>query len=165
MAWQLHGPFFMRPCVKLGSCTHDIERALSRAAPLCRLTVSCGFTSARTRIRWPFTCLVYVCHDDTRVPTEDTTSLQPSPSLQPSSEGPRGRIHEINVLLVWKSTFRHMYASTFVRLCTVWLDSETCSRARHGESKRGGRCSRLNEASSVLQESSPATFHCIGKLL
>ena len=57
-----------------------------------------------------------------------------------------------------------MYASTFMRLCTVWLDSETCSRVRHGESTRGGRCSRLNEASSVLQQCSPAIFICIGKL-
>ena len=70
---------------------------------------------------------VCVSHRDTPMPTEDTISLQPS------SERLRGRIHEINVLLVWKSTFRHMYASTFMRLCTVWLDSETCSRARHGD--------------------------------
>ena len=172
------------PCVKLGCCTHDIERTLSGVAraPLCRLTVSCGFTSARARIRLSFTCLVCVsvtatrpcpsrtrhhfnrhprggklrvfmrtdgltpficsyltnvfgcsracthqrssvhvestrrarallcrqmascgftsvrtrmalplsgtcvCHHDTRVPTENTTSSQPSPSLQPSSE-------------------------------------------------------------------------------
>ena len=45
-----------------------------------------------------------------------------------------------------------------MRLCTVWLDSETCSRARRGESTRGERCSRLNEASSVLEQSSHAIF-------
>ena len=54
--------FSMCPCVELGCCTHDIERALSRTAraPLCRLTASGGFISARKRIRWSFTCLVRV---------------------------------------------------------------------------------------------------------
>ena len=59
---------FSCPCVQLGCCTHDIERALSGAAraPLCRLTVSCGFTSARARIRRSFTCLVCVSVTATR---------------------------------------------------------------------------------------------------
>ena len=58
----------MCPCVELGCCTHKIERALSRTAraPLCRLTACRGFTSARTRIRWSFTCLVCVSLTATR---------------------------------------------------------------------------------------------------
>ena len=64
-----------------------------------------------------------VGHRDTPVPSDDTTSLQPSPSMQPSSESLRGRIHEIRVLLVWKSTFTHMRASAFMRPCIVWLCS------------------------------------------
>ena len=59
---------FSCPCVEFGCCTHDIERALSGAARalLCRLTVSCGKTSARARIRWSFTCLVCVSVTATR---------------------------------------------------------------------------------------------------
>ena len=34
--------------------------------PLCRLTVSCGFTSARTRIRRSFTCLICTSVTTTR---------------------------------------------------------------------------------------------------
>ena len=62
--------------------------------------------------------------------------------------------HESIVLLVWKSTFRHMYASIFMRLCAVWLGPETCSRARRGETTLGERCSSHNETSSVLQRCS-----------
>ena len=41
--------FFVCPCVNLRCCTYDFERTLSSAARafVCRLTVSCGFTSAR----------------------------------------------------------------------------------------------------------------------
>ena len=44
-----------------------------------------------------------------------------------------------------------MCASTFMRPCAVWLDSETCSRARRGESTLGERCSRHNDTSSVSE--------------
>ena len=60
--------FFICQCVKLGCGTHDIELVLSSVAraPLCRLTASGRFTSARTRIRWCFTCLVCVSVTATR---------------------------------------------------------------------------------------------------
>ena len=43
-----------------------------------------------------------------------------------------------------------MHASTFMRLCIVWLGPETCSWAHLGESTLGARCSRHNETSSVF---------------
>ena len=102
-----------------------------------------------------FTCLVSVSATATR-PCPPRTRLHSSHRHHCGHRRRRGLIHESHVLLVWKSTFRHMYASTFMRPCTVWLNSETCSRARHGESTLGGKCSRHSETSSVLQQSSPA---------
>ena len=76
-----------------------------------------------------------VTHHDTAVPNENTTLLPPSHRR-------RRRAHlrvttrtdsRNSCVTRWMSTFRHMYASTFMRPCTVWLDSETCSRARHGD--------------------------------
>ena len=68
MLWHLHGPNFHVHVFNLGAAHMNIERALSGAArsPLCRLTVSCGFTSARARIRRSFTCLVCVSVTATR---------------------------------------------------------------------------------------------------
>ena len=113
------------------------------------------------------------CHHDTRVPNENTTSLQPSPSLQPSSPPTRLPAASDNedgfaelMCQSWKSIFRHMYASTFMRPCTVWLDSETCSRARRGEFTLGERCSRHNDTSSVSKRRSPAVsmfWHALRK--
>ena len=65
------------------SGTHNIKRVLSSAAraPPCPQMAGCGFSSVRTRIRWCFTCLACsVNHRDTPVPTDNTTSLQPSSS-------------------------------------------------------------------------------------
>ena len=144
----------------IGCCTHDVERALSSAAraPLCRLTVSCGFTSARTRIRWPFTCLICV----------SVTATRPCPPRtrhhcnRRHHCGHRRRRHANlqvtmrtdSLLLAGKSIFKHMYASTFMRPCSVWLDSEACSRARRGESTLGEGSSRHNDTSSVSKECS-----------
>ena len=62
------GQFFMCPCVKLGCCTHDIERDLSRAAraPLSRLTVSCGFYFGKNANPTAFIGLVCVSVTTTR---------------------------------------------------------------------------------------------------
>ena len=51
----------------------------------------------------------------------------------------------------------NMYASTSMRPCTVWLDSELCSCARCGEfTMVRGRCSRHGDASSVSKACSLA---------
>ena len=96
--------FFMCPCIKLGCCTHGVERVLSSAAraPLCPQMAGCGFSSVRTRIRWCFTCLACcVNHRDTPVPTEDTTSLQPSSSrLQVANLCEDGRAHTIHLFVL-----------------------------------------------------------------
>ena len=109
----------MCPCAKLGRCTHDIEHALSNARSACvspdgELLIS---------LRQERESDLHLCHSPRHVRAR--------------------RLHDISAIvtfiafsvsLVWKSRFKHMYASTFMRHCTVWLDSETCSRARRGES-------------------------------
>ena len=57
--WDLTGMPHQRSPVHLKSTR-------AARAPLCRQMAGCGFTSARTRIRWPFTCLVCVSVTTTR---------------------------------------------------------------------------------------------------
>ena len=67
MLWHLHGPIFHVHVLNLGAA-HTISSALCRVwhERPCRLTVSCGKTSARARIRLSFTCLVCVSVTATR---------------------------------------------------------------------------------------------------
>ena len=58
-----------------------------------------------------------------------------------------------------------MHASTFMRLCTVWLDSETCSRARRGESTLGERCSRTQRDVICFATVFTYSFNVSGKLI
>ena len=72
-----------------GVCKHQrssVHVTMAARAPLCRQEGRLQVYFGKNANRWSFTCLVCVCHHDTRVPTEDTTSLQPSPSLQLSWE-------------------------------------------------------------------------------
>ena len=66
-------------------------------ARLCRQMASCGFTSARTRIRWCFTCLVCVSVTATRPCRHHCGHRQPKMHMvqemrevQSANSGPRG---------------------------------------------------------------------------
>ena len=88
----------------------------------------CGFTSARTLIRWSITCLASVSVTTVRPCfTEDTTLLQPSPSLLPPLRPPflpaTDREDGFTKLTRLNATFRHMYASTL--MCNI-LASWSC---------------------------------------
>ena len=121
-------------------------------APLCRLTVNCGFTLARARIRWSFTCLVCVSV------TEDTTSLQPSTSLRPSSPPTRllASDHEDGFRKLMCYSFGSQYSGTRTRqhscvfVLSGWIPKHAREHPR-GESTLGERCSRHNDTSSVSQ--------------
>ena len=93
---------------------------------------------------------VCVCHQDAPVHHDNMTSVRPSspPTRLPASDH-EDKFTKLMCCSFGESTFRHMYASTFVRPCIVWLDSKTCSRARRGESTLGETCSRHNDTSSV----------------
>ena len=73
-----------------------------------------------------------------------------------SSERLRGQIHEIDVLLCLEVNIQaHVRVNIHASLhCLVGFQNMLASAPRR--STRGGRCSRLDEASSVLQQSSPA---------
>ena len=122
--------FFRCQCVKLGCGTHNIERVLSSVARarLCRLTASGGFSSVRTRIRWCFTCLACcVNRRDTPVPTEDTTSLQPSSSrLQVANLCEDGRDHTFHLFV-----FKHVGLDVFLLARTNALLSMRNLPERH----------------------------------
>ena len=112
-----------------------------------------GFTSARTRIRWSFTCLVCVSVTTARScppRTRHHCNRRPHCSHYRSD-----CLDGFTKLLCYSFGSQHSGACARQDSCVlVWLDSETCSRARHGESTLGGRCSRHNETSSVVQQSS-----------
>ena len=159
MLWHLYGPIFICPRFELGCCTHDIVSAMFSR---CGTSTSVSPNGSKLRIYFgknanpmplPLSGMC-VCHHDTPGPIEDTTLLQPSTSLRPivaylTRLTCRGKIHEINVITLWKSMFKHMYVSTYMRPWTVWLGSGTCSRARRGESTLDERCSRHHDTSSV----------------
>ena len=130
--------------VQLGCGTHDIERVLSSVAraPLCRLMACCRFTSARTRIRWCFTCLVCVSVTATRPCTPRTrhhcghrhhcVHRRRRGAYLRLTTRTDSRNHVYSFGNPYSGT---MYASTFMRPCTV--DSELCSCARCGEFTMG----------------------------
>ena len=103
--------FAMCPCVELGCCTHDIERALSRTAraPLSldgKWRIYFGKKANPMVLHLSGTC---VSHRDTPVPTEDTTSLQPSHSrLQVASLREDGRAHTMHLFV-----FEHIAFEVF----------------------------------------------------
>ena len=167
--------FFTCQCVKLGCGTHDIERVLSSVAQ--------GLTSLSPDGKWQIyfgknanpmvlhLSGMCVSHRDTPVPTEDTTSLRPSTSLRPPSS-PRRLLaidHEDGFtklcVLIWKSSSGNMYASTFMRPCTVWLDPELCSCARCGEFTMGGEDAPDMMTPHLSQKHVHLQLQCFGKLL
>ena len=253
--------FFICHCVKLGCGTHDrfVECGTSASVSLDgKWQIYFGKNANPMVLLLSCMC---VSHRDTPVPTEDTTSLQPSPSrLQVANLCENGRAHTIRLFVLkhvgldvfllartsallsmrnlperhkhfsvarWHVAdlpqhdsnpmalrlsgmcvchhatpvpprtrhhcgHRHhcvhrrrrgaylrlttstdsrnyvysfenpypgnMYASTFMRLCTVWLDSELCSFARCGEFTMGRRCSRHDDTSSVSEACSLAVL-------
>ena len=103
--------FSMCPCVELGCCTHDIERALSRTAPAPlsldgKWRIYFGKKANPMVLHLSGTC---VSHRDTPVFTEDTTSLQPSHSrLQVASLRGDGRAHTMHLFV-----FEHIALEVF----------------------------------------------------
>ena len=128
---------FSCPCVKLGCCTHDIERALSGAARalLCRLTVSCGFTSARARIRLSFTCLVCVSVTATRPCPSRTRHHSNSRPHCRHRRSEEGRVHTIHLFVfnqcVWM--FSRLHAPTVICPCGIYQKGTSASLSPDGK--------------------------------
>ena len=121
--WRVHAPTDFCPC---GTYHTSTSASLS---PDSKLLIYFGTNANPMALHLSGLC---VCHHDTPVPNENTTSLQPSTSLRPSS--PPTRL---------PCTRQHSCP------CAVWLDSELCSRARPGGSTLDEICSRHNDTSSV----------------
>ena len=115
---------FSCPCVKLGCCTPDIERAVSGAAraPLCRLTVSCGFTSVKTRTA---TC---PCPSRTR----HHCNRRPHCRHRRSEDG---RAHTIHLFVFNQcvSMFSRLHAPTVICPCGKYQKGTSASLSPHGK--------------------------------
>ena len=108
-----------------------------------------------------------VCHHDTPVHTEDTTSLQPSPSrLQVANPCEDGRAHSIHLfvfkhslnILVWMCSCLH--APTLFCFCGIYQSGTSTSLSPDGmlvvNVRWGGRCARHDGTSSVSKACSLA---------
>ena len=142
----------MCPCVEIGCCTHDIECALSRAAraTLCRLTVSCGFTSARMRIRRSFTCLVCV----------SVTATRPCPSRTRHHCNRRRRSGKLRVFV--RTDGLTPFICSYLNMC-VWMFSRACTHQRssiHVGSTRAARTPLCRQVASCGFTSARTRIRC-----
>ena len=159
--WHLHGRIFSYVNVSNLGAAHMISSAFLSSvarAPLCRLTASGRFTSARTRIRWLFACLVCVSVTTTRPCTLRTRHhcghRHQCVHRLPAIDHEDG-FTELCVL-IWKSTFRqHVRVNVHASLyCLVGF--RTVRFHAVVNLRWGGRCSRHNHTSSVSKACSLA---------